>query len=87
MDRLNTEIADMATDIAWGALKSWHQARDIDPAMSRDDCRELAETALTARPTTPTDDGEYCTDVLARCILKIYGFASVDPDFETIEKI
>jgi hypothetical protein len=69
----NLEIASTSGDIAWGHLKEWHQARDLEIKITAEQCRSLAldicveDGGRIIKADDPVDD-------VAHEVLKRLGF-------------
>lgn len=89
-DRENIEIATAAGDMAWGHIKEWHLARDLEIETSAEKCRELAldicvEWHGRKFNSDPTED--ICRETLRRLGFAVaHGELGFDAVLRKIEK-
>ena len=84
----NEEIANCAGEMAWGAICSWAQARDVKPPTTADACRELAADICVEDGGRIVSDNDPAGDV-AREVLSRNGYRVVSGHIgfdETIAK-
>lgn len=55
-DNDNPELIELAGDMAWGALKAWHQARDLVAQLDADDVRNWTVEAFEGLVNSEQDD-------------------------------
>lgn len=67
----NVDTTEIAADMAWGAFKSWHVARDLNANVTAGDVREIADQVGVQWAGREGDD--LATDV-AREVLARLGF-------------